>query len=435
MAPASAKQIKNTIRQLKTEKGIASKAVGEAKKKGQETGELIARVKQLSERLKSLESDLKESPPRAEHSPNSTQLTEQTLLPAQFQERQLSSVQTPPLVVRDDLPDAEWDDYVGSHPNATIYHTTAIRNVIQDTFGHAAHYLAALNENNEIQGVLPLIEMKSRLFGHFLVSLPFFNYGGVLATTTQAEHELTTYAAKLAQQLGVEHIEYRHCHDALTLPSRSEKVAMLLNLPRNPETLWSDIGTKVRAQIKKAKRHKLTLKQGRQELINDFYAVFSQNMRDLGTPVYGKSLFAHMLEHVEESWIVIVYHHQQPVSCGFLVGWRNTVEIPWASTLKQANQWDANMFMYWGILQSAIDKNYGIFDFGRSSRDAPTYRFKKQWGAKPYPLYWHYCLLDKIELPQINPNNPKFKAMVELWKKLPLTISNKVGPLIVKSIP
>ncbi len=435
MAPASAKQIKNTIRQLKTEKGIASKAVGEAKKKGQETGELIARVKQLSERLKSLESDLKESPPQAEHYTETTQLTQNKLLPAQFQERQLSSVHPPPLVVRDDLSDAEWDDYVGSHPNATIYHTTAIRNVIQDTFGHTAHYLAALNENNEIQGVLPLIEMKSRLFGHFLVSLPFFNYGGVLATTTQAEHELTTYAAKLAQQLGVEHIEYRHCHDALTLPSRSEKVAMLLNLPRNPETLWSDIGTKVRAQIKKAKRHKLTLKQGRQELINDFYAVFSQNMRDLGTPVYSKSLFAHMLEHVEESWIVIVYQQQKPVSCGFLVGWRNTLEIPWASTLKQANKFDANMFMYWGILKESINHNYEIFDFGRSSRDSPTYRFKKQWGATPSPLYWHYWLASGHALPEINNNNPKFKTMIYIWQKLPLFAANAIGPRIVKSIP
>ncbi len=277
--------------------------------------------------------------------------------------------------------------------------------------------------------------MKSNLFVHFLLSVPFLNYGGVLATTSQAEQALVSAASKLANLLSAEHIEYRHCHDGLNMPSRSEKVAMILNLPQTPEMLWADIGTKVRAQIKKSKRHGLRLKNGRQELINDFYAVFSRNMRDLGTPVYSKSLFARMLEHLPESWITIVYQNKQPVSGGFLVGWRDTLEIPWASTLKQANKYDANMALYWQILSQAIDKNYNIFDFGRSTMNAPTYKFKKQWGATPQNLYWHYWLPDQQALPQINPNNPKFKLMVEIWKRLPLIMTTRIGPHIVKSIP
>ncbi len=408
--------------------------MGEAKRKGEKTDGLIKRVKQLSDEIKSLEADLK-----IRLQPLNASLSKHSetpeALPSQFKARQMDETEDSSLVVIDNLSDQDWDGYASKHPNSTVYHTTAIREVIRQTFGHTSHYLAAVNESNEIRGILPLIEMQSHLFGHFLVSVPFFNYGGVLATTSQAEQALVSAASKLANLLSAEHIEYRHCHDGLNMPSRSEKVAMILNLPQTPEMLWADIGTKVRAQIKKSKRHGLRLKNGRQELINDFYAVFSRNMRDLGTPVYSKSLFARMLEHLPESWITIVYQNKQPVSGGFLVGWRDTLEIPWASTLKQANKYDANMALYWQILSQAIDKNYNIFDFGRSTMNAPTYKFKKQWGATPQNLYWHYWLPDQQALPQINPNNPKFKLMVEIWKRLPLIMTTRIGPHIVKSIP
>ncbi len=434
MKPSPSNQIKKTIKQLKAEKGIASKAVGDAKKNGQKTSELIAEVKRLSGQLKLLEDELK-STAQQETNINSAHSQKQSLLPSQFRERGLDKKNHGLLKIIPDLSDVDWDDYVNSHHNSTVYHTSAIRKVIQQTFGHPTHYLAAVTDTNEIKGVLPLIEMNSHLFGHFLVSVPFFNYGGVLATTSEAERKLISFASDLAKKLGAKHIEYRHCHDEIQLPSRSEKVAMLLTLPQTPERLWSDIGTKVRAQIKKSKRHGLTFKHGRHELVNDFYEVFSRNMRDLGTPVYSKSLFVHMLEYLPASWITVVYQNAQPVSGGFLVGWRDTLEIPWASTLKQANRFEANMYLYWEILRLSIEKSYKIFDFGRSSKEASTYRFKKQWGAQPFDLYWHYWLPDQQQLPQINPNNPKFKVMVEAWKRLPLPISNFIGPYVVKSIP
>jgi len=158
-------------------------------------------------------------------------------------------------------------------------------------------------------------------------------------------------------------------------------------------------------------------------------------MRDLGTPVYSKKLFSNMLSHNDSAHIVIIYHQNKPVSCGFVLGWKNTLEIPWASTLRKANKLDANMKLYWEILKFAVSQDYDIFDFGRSSKDANTYKFKKQWGAKPHPLFWHYWLPNEQVLPEINPNNPKFKIMIAIWKKLPVWLANIIGPPIVKNLP
>jgi FemAB-related protein (PEP-CTERM system-associated) len=158
-------------------------------------------------------------------------------------------------------------------------------------------------------------------------------------------------------------------------------------------------------------------------------------MRDLGTPVYSKQLFVNMLKQHESANITIVYSDKQPIAVGFTLGWRNTLEIPWASTLRSANPINANMLLYWEILQFAIKQQYQVFDFGRSSKDASTYKFKKQWGAQPHQLYWHYQLLGSAELPKLNPNNPKFKLLIAVWQKLPVWLANLMGPQVVKYLP
>jgi FemAB-related protein (PEP-CTERM system-associated) len=337
--------------------------------------------------------------------------------------------------VTSQLAKEKWDFYVHNNPNATIYHTYSIREVIEKTFHHQCHYLSVIDDRQNVYAILPLVEMRSRLFGHFLVSIPFFNYGGILSSNQEASNILLKAAEELSQSIKSEHIEYRHCHDSYTLPSKSEKIAMLKNLPDDIEQLWSGLGTKLRAQIKKAERNSFTVKVGNINLINDFYKVFSNNMRDLGTPVYSKALFENMLNNNETAAIIMLYHQNKPVSTAFLLGWRNTLEIPWASTIKPANKLDANMKLYWEVLKFSIQKGYKIFDFGRSSKDANTYRFKKQWGAKSHELYWHYWLPNNKPLPEINPNNPKYKIMISVWKKLPLWIANIIGPEVVKNLP
>jgi serine/alanine adding enzyme len=427
-------QLQQQLKSLARDKGIASKAVGEAKKQHQPTELLIASVKKISIEINQLEATLKNLEPQSK-------TTEATLgsvtLPPQFTPPPYTSTQDTKNTVKivSDISDAQWEQYVNRHPNATVYHSLTIRKVIEETFHHPCHYLAAIDAEGAVQGVLPLVEMKSKLFGHFIISLPYFNYGGVLASNVEANSKLMDGAAKLAKVNGADYIEYRHCHENHEMQTKSEKVAMLLNLQTTSEILWGNLGTKLRAQIKKSERYKPSFSIGGIELIDDFYKVFAQNMRDLGTPVYSKSLFINMLKYNRKSYVAIVYIDKKPVSCGFLLGWGNTMEIPWASTIREANKFDANMYLYWNILKFAIEHEFSIFDFGRSSKDASTYRFKKQWGAQPKELHWHYWLPNGEALPQINPSNPKYNMMIALWKKLPIVAANIIGPSLVAYIP
>jgi serine/alanine adding enzyme len=425
--------LKYNLKALKEKKALASKAIGMAKQKDEPIGQLKIQVQTISNELRTLEAQIKAQLKCQSVADNPEK--DRIDLPPQFQPGKVLKAASGSLKITQNLTSEEWDDYVTQHPNATIYNTSAIKKVIEDTFRHPCHYLAAIDNNREIHGILPLVEMKSRLFGHFMTSLPFFNYGGLLTSNPDAENSLLNETTKLTKESGVNHIELRHTSNHIDLPCKSEKVAMLLNLPKTSEQLWSDLGTKLRAQIKKGQKSNHTVKIGREEVISDFYDVFSRNMRDLGTPVYPISLFSNMIKHCPSARIVVIYIDKLPVSTGFLLGWQNTMEIPWASTLRKANKVDANMVLYWEILKFTINAGYRIFDFGRSSRNAGTYAFKKQWGAKPHDLFWHYSLTNNQDLPKINPDNPKYKLIISLWKKLPLKITHILGPIIVSNIP
>lgn len=428
-------ELKKELKNLKIEKGIASRKIGIAKQNGSTDEHAINEVKNLAEKIRHVEIKLKELTISGKSDLNHVNKVSSGISPSQFKKWKPQDTNIENLNVSTNIPAEKWDEYVLSNPNATIYHLSAIRKVIQDTFGHHSYYIAAVDDSGEIHAVLPLVEIKSKLFGHFLISVPFFNYAGILYSNQRARDIILDAAENLAKSLDVEHIEYRHCSNDFDMPGKSEKVTMLRSLPENREDLWSELGSKVRSQIKKSDRYQLQVRSGKLDLVKDFYKVFSRNMRDLGTPVYSIKLFQNMLKQLDTSHLLVLYYNDKPVSAAFLLGWRETMEIPWASTIKSANTLDANMKLYWEVLKFSIDKGYTIFDFGRSSKDASTYKFKKQWGAKPYNLYWHYYLPKNQPIPQINPNNPKYKLLVSIWKKLPILITNRIGPNVVKYIP
>ena len=185
---------------------------------------------------------------------------------------------------------AEWDDYV-SKRQASIYHDARWAQLIKRVFGHKSHYLMAW-DNETVVGVLPLIQLKSLLFGNFLISMPYFNYGGIVADTHDTMISLISSVHELYEELGCSHIEMRFdSEQAIDLPVRTDKVAMLLNLPADPNELWQAIGSKRRAQVKRPIREGVDFLSGGVELLDEFYYVFSNNMRDLGTPVYSKQFF------------------------------------------------------------------------------------------------------------------------------------------------
>lgn len=331
-----------------------------------------------------------------------------------------------------------WDAFVIASDHSVCYHQVGWKQVIEKTFGHQTFYLMTEDESGGIDGILPLAQLKSRLFGNFLVSLPYFNYGGACASNQNSLRRLLNEAKLLAAETNAEHMELRHtAHLYEDLPAKTTKVMMRLRLPDDPETLLKSFPSKLRSQIKRPQKEGMFAKIGREDELNNFYAVFSENMRDLGTPVYAKSFFKRILETFPDTtWIcTIVSKDGLPVASGFLVGFKETLEIPWASSLRRYNSVSPNMLLYWSVLQFACEKSYRCFDFGRSTPGAGTYRFKAQWGAQPVQLYWHYWLRNGGLMPELGPSNPKYQLAIRIWKKLPVAVTRFLGPAIVKNLP
>ncbi len=377
-----------------------------------------------------------------------------------------------------------WDAYVHAHPQATLYHLSGWKNIIEKTYGHKTYYLMvikntpqpptnssnpmnsnnSMNPSNSIVGLLPLVHLKHFLFGNSLISIPFFDLGGTLADSEETEKALLSEAINLAQELKVNSIELRHTQplswlnkinssnssnpttpsnssnpinpiNTLTIVTKSQKVRMLLHLPQSSEILMKSFKSKLRSQINKPMKEGLYSKVGGSELLEDYYHVFCINMRDLGSPVHSKKLIRHVLEEFpDKSRIVIVYKDNQPVACSFVVSFKETLENPWASALRKYSDLSPNMLLYWTMLKYACENGLKYFDFGRSSPGEGTYKFKEQWGARPKPLYWHYISLDGQPLDADASEKSKFEKAIHYWQKLPVPVTKILGPMIRKHI-
>jgi serine/alanine adding enzyme len=330
-----------------------------------------------------------------------------------------------------------WNNFADSRSDAALYHDYRWRDVIRRAFGRETCYMAAVGASDEIRAILPLARLKSLVFGDFLVSLPYFNYGGSLADSDAARETLLSAAAEYASGLGVDHIEFRHEADVWPrLSKRLDKVAMVLRLPDDTDALSKRLGTKLRAQIRRPIKEGASVTIGGSEHVEAFYAVFSRNMRDLGTPVYPKRFFVEIAStFAKETRIFIVSVAGEPVAAGFVLRHRNRVEIPWAASLRESNRIGVNMLLYFSVLEWCVQQGVRTFDFGRSTIDSGTYRFKAQWGAEPIQLYWHYWLPDQRDLPQIRPDNPKYRLLVNIWRRQPVALANLIGPHIAKNLP
>ncbi len=339
-------------------------------------------------------------------------------------------------VVCHDTP-REWDEYVAAHPAATSYHRFGWKRVIERSFGHKTDYLVAIDNDGKLRGVLPITRFSSLLFGKFFVSLPFFNYGGLLTDSSEAEELLLQEAGQRLDRAGAAYLELRHRGVCMTgLPVKTHKVTMILDLEHDVDAQWSRFNPKLRNQIRKAQKSDLSVKIGSVELLDGFYTVFCRNMRDLGTPVYGKKFFEEILDAFTDSVrIITVFHGATPIASGMLSWFRDTVEIPWASSIRDYKEFCPNNLLYWEALRFAIMNGFRTFDFGRSTPDEGTFKFKQQWGAQPVQLYWHYLMRNNASLPQLNTKNPKYDMAIRVWQKLPLGIANLAGPFIVKDIP
>jgi serine/alanine adding enzyme len=338
-----------------------------------------------------------------------------------------------------EAPAPDWDPFVMGFPQASIYHLSGWAQVAHEVFGHRVLFLESRDPSGELLGVLPVIEQRSRLLGHFATSLAFFNYGGALAHDPLIAQQLMLRAAQEAKAQGCRYLEFRDVQPrAGEWTRRTDKITLRLDLPDTVEALAKRLGSKLRSQVKRAEREQVQCRTGGAELLDAFYAVFAENMRDLGTPVYSKRFFAAILKRfAPHCQLLVIESRGEPWAAGFLVFWRGNAEIPWASCRAKAKPLGANMKLYWEVLSLAIGHGCKSFDFGRSTVDSGTYRFKRQWGAEPVPLYWYRWERDGAG-GEISVSEERGRAMhlaTTLWQRLPLGIANALGPLISGSLP
>lgn len=352
-----------------------------------------------------------------------------------------------------------WDKYVYGNDNATVYHLSGWSRIIEKTYGHKPYLLAALKINGgsiqdkerpyEVVGILPIVKHRNIKFVTSLISMPFCDLGGVVANDEEIHRRLVLEAIILADKIGATQIELRnrqkqknienltkiHSKDNLYYSEENRRVRMVLKLPLSSRVLIDGFKSKLRSQIKKPLKCGFTAKVGKLELLEDFYKVFVSNMRDLGSPVHSKRLFLNIFKEFDDKAnIFIVSNNKGSLAGSITFGYRGIMYNPWASSLRKYSKYSPNMLLYWKMLEYACDNGYGYFDFGRSSIDEGTYRFKKQWGAEPEALPWQYISCKKSRSVDSISESRAFQAAGEFWKRLPLNLTKIIGPHLRKYI-
>ena len=333
-----------------------------------------------------------------------------------------------------------WDSYVEAHAHGTPYHLSGWRRAVEEAYGFECPYLLAM-EAGRITGILPLVIMGLPWCGKGLVSLPYCDVGGVLADSLETGRMLFMSGVQLATDRRIETLELRNGavmegqrgEQQYRYQSVSGKVRMVLELPESSERLWKGFKSKLRSQIRKAEKNGLTFRLTGD--INGFYTVFSENMRDLGSPVHSRMWIRSVIDaYGEKAKVGLVLKGENLVGGGIILRCGSRISIPWASTLRAWNRLGPNMLLYWKLLEYAADHGVNRFDFGRSTPGEGTYRFKKQWGARPQPLEWIRIFPAAAPIPPGQSSSASRETAARLWRQLPLPLANYIGPRLRKYI-
>jgi len=326
-----------------------------------------------------------------------------------------------------------WDDFVEGCPEATFFHKAGWKEIIEDSFGHKTYFLYA-EKDGVIQGVLPLGHVKSMLFGNALVSSPFCVYGGIAAVSDQARKALDEEASGLARKLGVDYLEMRNCNQRHEgRPHKDLYVTFRKNLDPDPEENLKAIPRKQRAMVRKG------IKAGLNAVVDNdidrLYAAYAESVRNLGTPVFSKKYFENLKKVFADNCEMLIIEHKGRLVSGVMNFYFRDEVLPYyGGGTEEARDLKANDFMYWEVMRRAVEKGIKVFDYGRSKEGTGSYRFKRHWGFEPQPLFYEFDLVKASSMPDINPLNPKYQMFISMWKRLPLPVSNVVGPWLSKGL-
>ena len=336
-------------------------------------------------------------------------------------------------VERFEGPAEQWDAAVRGSDGWTHFHLYGWRAVLTRVFGHECLYFVARGSGGAIRGTLPLVRVKSLLFGHYLVSMPFLNYGGPLGDA-DAVRALTLRATELADAEGVKLLELRSRRPLeIELPVSHRKITVLLDLvPNDSDALFRRLDSKLRSQVRRPQKEGVTVRFGLDQ-VDSFFEVFAAHMRDLGTPTQSRRLFQTIAEVFPDAWFGCAYLGEKPIACGAGFRWGNEFEMTWASSLYAYSKLAPNMLLYWSFIERATAEGVTLFNFGRCSPGSGTHKFKRQWGSRDEPLWWYQRA--KVAAATPSPDSTAYAWGPRVWRKLPLGLATALGPWIVRSIP
>jgi FemAB-related protein (PEP-CTERM system-associated) len=327
-----------------------------------------------------------------------------------------------------------WDAFVMTCPQATFFHRAAWQLILRDVFKHHTYFLCA-KADGHITGVLPLAHVKSRLFGNALTSLPFAVYGGVAATDEASAAALEQEAQRLAQQLGVDHLELRQrdrSHDSW--PAQDLYVTFRKNILPEEEANMLAIPRKQRAMVRKGIKN--GLKSDIDGGVERFFSLYADNVHRHGTPALPKKYFQALQQHFgnDVEVMTVTAPDGRLLSSVLSFYFRDEVLPYYAGDDEAARDLAANDFKYWELMRRACARGLKVFDYGRSKQGTGSFAFKKNWGFEPMPLRYEYCLYKRDAVPQNNPSNAKYKLMIATWRRLPIGVANWLGPFVVRSL-
>lgn len=324
----------------------------------------------------------------------------------------------------------QWDRFVRSRPDASFFHLSAWQGIFSKALHLNPHYLVA-ERAGAITGVLPLVHQSSLLFGSELSAAPFCVEGGPLAADEASRAALLVGAIALRDKLKARYLEFRSRkarHEG-ALVRRDLYATFRRAISLDDDANLKAIPRKQRAVVRKAiagpLRSEVDADTGR------FFRIYSESVRNLGTPVFPKRYFASVLRAFPgECDVIVVLDGDRPQAAVMNFYFRDTVLPYYGGGTHDARRTGANDFLYWEVIRRAARRGYTQFDFGRSKADTGAFAFKKNWGFEPEWLEYEYWPAPGEGIPEKNPNNPRYRVLIETWKRLPLPVANLIGPLV-----
>jgi FemAB-related protein (PEP-CTERM system-associated) len=331
---------------------------------------------------------------------------------------------------------AAWDKYVFEFDKATIYHLSGWIEVMQDSFGLYPQYLIA-KENNQIQGGLPLIHIKSRLSGHYYTSMP----GGICSDNDGAARDLLEYAKCLVQDSDAHYLIIRDSLQKWTLPdlvTDDEHCTFRVQLCDGSESMWKNIDRRVRQHVDKAIKEELDVVIGK-EYLDEFYQSYSKVMHEMGTPGFGYPFFKSIFNQFPENFTTIMVHNHKLSHGGIIAAYfKDTVYMMWWGMPRIHYKSRSGHILNWETMKYGCNNGFEYVDLGRSRKNSGTYIFKERWPTEMIPVYQQFFLNKISEPPTVGSNmdsDPKYRLFMQAWRHLPQAITDTIGPQLRKRMP